>query len=58
MGGSMTTERYSRSKDNFDTAAEAWADIEERSERVESFEQYVDRDHNGSEWAFIVEVDR
>lgn len=53
----MSNRRYTRSKGDFDTAAEAWEDIVERSEQVESFEQYVDRDHTGTVWAFIVEVD-
>lgn len=51
------TKRYTRSKDNFDTAEAAWNDIEERSDLVDDFEQYVDRDHTGLEWAFIVQVE-
>jgi len=53
----VTEKRYSRSKDDFETATEAWEDIEDRSELVESFDDYLSRDHTGSEWAFIVEVD-
>lgn len=53
----MTTKTYTRDRDNFDTAAEAWNDIEARSELVDDFSQYVERDHTGAEWRFVVEVE-
>lgn len=49
--------QYERSKDEFESAEEAWNDIQERSELVESFDQYVEREHSGQKWTFHVEVE-
>lgn len=53
----MTRKKYERSKDHYDTAEEAWNDIEERSDLVDSFDQYLDRDHGGNKWTFFVEIE-
>lgn len=51
----MTEKRYTRTKERFSSASEAWADVEERVGLT--FDQVVRRDHDGNDWAWIVEVD-
>jgi hypothetical protein len=53
----MARDTYQRTKENYDTASEAWDDIVADSVRVEGFEQVVERDHTPNYWRFIVEID-
>lgn len=52
----MTTKQYVRSKKNFETAAEAWADLVRRSDLSDSFGPR-ERDHTGSHWKWQIEIE-
>lgn len=52
---SPETRRYKRSKDHYDTATDAWEDVERRTDLT--FDQVETRDHTPQEWAWIVTVE-